>query len=176
VPNGAIVADGYNLVIGGLAVSFQRYPEGTLQGADEAPRSYGALPVELSAPTSAFLPAREGEGIWLGFMPRDVAECSVAVGWLGGGQADDLPRPWSAVVAKLEIVHGLRSPQGAFCPFIPFPVARNIIPCPGVVISVRGRQDIEVRFDSVADFEAKAGKPAPRPMSPDDSYGGWLLP
>jgi hypothetical protein len=172
-----IVIDGHILVVANcLAVSFQRYPENMLRGAAEVPRSYGALPVELSSPGRGFLPVRPGEAIWLGLSPQGRQECVVKVGWLGTAGSGDVPLSWSATLSSLQTLHGLHKPDGGFCPFARFPLSRDLIPCDGVVISVGDAESIEVRFISVAEFEAQAGKPAPRPMSPDDSYGGWRLP
>jgi len=169
------ISDSYYLTIGDrLAVSFQRYPEGVLRGATELPRSYGAAPIELSSLTRAFLPAREGEGIWLGLSPRTPCGLAVQVSWLSVGA--DLPRPWSNIVSKLEFLHGLIRPTGTFCPFVRFPLDPDHILCPGVVISVENRKTIQVQFVSVAEYEAISGKRAPRPISPDDCYGDWPLP
>ena len=98
------------------------------------------------------------------------------VAWLGAGKTDHLPLPWSKIVSKLEALHGLNKPNGVFCPFIRFPQDPDFIPCLGVVISIENRESIQVRFASVAEYEAKSGKQAPRPISPDDCYGGWPLP
>jgi hypothetical protein len=177
VPGGAIVADGYHLIVADcLTVSFQRYPEEMLRGRVEVPRSYGALPVELSSPTQAFLPTRDGEGIWLGLSPHGDQRRSVKVGWLGAGDTNDPPLPWSAMLSSIEFLHGLSNRNGAFFPFIRFPLAREFIPCPGVLILVGDHEGAQVRFTSVAEFEAKTGKPAPRAISPDDCYGDWRLP
>jgi hypothetical protein len=177
VPGGTLLADGFHLIIADcLAVSFQRYPEEMLGGPLEVPRSYGALPVELSSPTQAFLPTRDGEGIWLGLSPRNSQEPCVEVSWLDALKADDSPLPWSAIVSNLEMLHGLRKRNGTFSPFVRFPLARNSTPCPGVMILTGGHEGVQVRFTSLAEFEAKTGKPGPRPISPDDCYGGWLLP
>jgi hypothetical protein len=171
-----IVIDGHILVIADcLTVSFQRYPEDMLRGP-EVPRSYGALPVELSSPRHGFLPARQGEGIWLGLSPQGRQERAVQVGWLGTHGSDDAPLPWSAILSSLQLLHGLHKSDGSFCPFIRFPLSRELVPCAGVVVSVGDAEAIEVRFMSVAEFEAQASKPAPRPISPDDCYGGWRLP
>jgi hypothetical protein len=171
------VADGFHLVIADcLTVSFQRYPEKKLEGPLEVPRSYGALPVELWSPKQAVLPTLEGEGIWLGLLPRGNQGPCVEVSWLGASEAGDSPLPWSAIVSSLETLHGLHKRDGAFCPFVRFPLARNSTPCSGVMISTGDNEGVQVFFTSVAEFEAKSGKPGPRPISPDDCYGGWLLP
>jgi hypothetical protein len=178
VSDGAIVVDGYNLAIGdSLVVSFQRYPEEMFRDDVQVPRSYGALPVELSSPAHAYLPTREGEGIWLGLSPRhDHLRILADVAWLAAPEAGDVPLPWSAAVSTLEILHGLRKQNGAFCPFMRFPLARDRMPCAGVTISVRKHGNVEVRFKSPVEFEALAHEPAPRPISSDDCYGGWRLP
>jgi hypothetical protein len=177
VATNPIVIDGYILVVVDcLTVSFQRYREDMLRGAAEVPRSYGALPVELSSPRRGFLPARPGEGIWLGLSPQGRQECAVQVGWLGTARSANAPLPWSATMSSLQLLHGLHKQDGAFCPFIRFPLSRDLLPCVGVVISAGGAEAIEVRFISVAEFEARTGKSAPRQISPDDCYGGWQLP
>jgi hypothetical protein len=169
------VTDSYRLAIDDrLAVSFQRYPEAMVRGAAELPRSHGAVPVERSSPTEAYLPAREGEGIWLGLSPRTPSGIVVQVAWLGAGS--ELPLPWSKTVSRLEFLHGLTKPSGTFCPFLRFPLDRAFLPCPGIVISVENDPSIQVQFASVAEYEANSGKRAPRPISPNDCYGGWPLP
>jgi len=177
VASDPIVIDGHILTVADcLTVSFQRYPEDMLRGAEEVPRSYGALPVALSSPRHGLLPAREGEGIWLGLSPQRRLACTVRVGWLGAPGSDDAPLSWSATLSGLQRLHGLHKPDGSFCPFIRVSLAHELIPCTGVVISVEDTEAIEVRLVGVAEFEAQAGKPAPRPISPDDCYGGWQLP
>jgi hypothetical protein len=175
VPDTSKVTYSYRLVIDDkLAVSFQRYPEAMVRGAAELPRSYGAVPVERSSPMQALLPAREGEGIWLGISPRTSSRIVVQIAWLGAGP--DLPLPWSKTVSALELLHGLIKPSGTFCPFIRFPLNRAFLACPGIVISVEKNPSIPVQFASVAEYEASSGKRAPRPISPNDCYGGWPLP
>jgi len=175
VPDTSKVINSYRLVIHDkLAVSFQRYPEAMVLGAAEQPRSYGAVPVERSSPTQALLPAREGEGIWLGISPRTASRIVVQIAWLGA--EPDLPLPWTKTVSALEFLHGLTKPSGTFCPFVRFPLNRAFLPCPGIVISVENEPSIQVRFESVAEYEVSSGKRAPRPISPNDCYGGWPLP
>jgi hypothetical protein len=172
-----IVIDGHILAIAhSVTVSFQRYPEDILRGAAEMPRSHGALPVELSSPRQGFLPSRPGEGIWLGLSPQGRQRCIVRVDWLGTHGSEDAPLPWSATLSSLQRLHGLYKPNGSFCPFIRFPLSRDFTSCAGVVISVEDTEAIEVRFVSVTDFEAHAGRSAPPPISPEDCYGGWRLP
>jgi hypothetical protein len=177
VAEGPIVIDGHILAIAhSVTVSFQRYPEDMFRGAAEVPRSYGALPLELSSPRHGFLPGRQGEGIWLGLSPQGRQGCKVRVHWLGTYGSEDAPLPWSATLSSLQRLHGLHKPDGSFCPFIRVPLSRDLIPCAGVVISVEDTEAIQVRFVSVPDFEAHTGRSAPRPISPEDCYGGWLLP
>jgi hypothetical protein len=172
-----IVIDGHILVVADcLTVSFQRYPEDMLRCPPEVPRSYGALPVELSLPRHGFLPARPGEGIWLGLSPRGRQGCFVQVDWLDAHGFDDAPRRWSATLSSLQRLHGLHKSDGAFCPFIPDPLSHDLIPCAGVVISAENTEAIQLRFVSVPEFEAQTGRSAPRPISPDDAYGSWQLP
>jgi hypothetical protein len=168
--------DGYKLLFAEcLFVSFQRYPESQFRGSSEVPRSHGALLVEFSSPTTALLAVREGEGVWLGLIPYN-HQCCVEVSWLSAGSSDDIPLSWSDTLASLHFLHGLRTRNNVFCPFVRFPMSRELMPCAGVTISVRGEEDIRIEFVTVAKFEAQTGKPAPPPMSPDDAYGGWLLP
>jgi hypothetical protein len=173
-----IVTDGHFLLIADrLTVSFQRYPEQEmLRAPAEVPRSYGALPVELSSPRHGVLPARPGEGIWLGLSTQGRQECLVQVGWLGANGSENTPRRWSATLSSLQRLHGLHKPDGAFCPFIRDPLSRAFIPCPGVVFTVENIAAIQLRFVSVPEFEAETGRSAPPPTSPDDAYGGWRLP
>ena len=169
--------DGYKLLFGEcLSVSFQRYPESQFRGSAEVPRSHGALPVELSSPTTALLAVREGEGVWLGLIPYADHQCPVQVSWLSTGSSDDIPLPWSATLASLHFLHGLRTRNNVFCPFVRFPMSRELMPCAGVTIFARGEEGKRIEFVTVNEFEAQTGKSAPPPMSPDDAYGGWLLP
>jgi hypothetical protein len=100
----------------------------------------------------------------------------VQVSWLSTGSSDDIPLAWSATLANLHFLHGLRTRNNLFCPFIRFPLSRELMPCAGVTISARGEVGTRIEFVTVAEFEAQTGKSAPPPMSPDDAYGGWLLP
>jgi hypothetical protein len=174
---GPVVIDGHLLVIAdSLAVSVQRYPETALRGAAVMPRSYGALPVELPAPGSACVPTRPGEGVWLGLSPRGQQPRTVQVDWLTTEGRHDAPRGWSGRMSGLQRLHGLHKPDGTFCPFIRAPLSLVFMPCHGVTVWVEDAGTIQVRFVGVSQFEAQTGKPAPRPMSPDDCYGGWPLP
>ena len=173
----AIVIDGHLLVVAdSVTISFQRYPEDALRGPAEVPRSYGALPVELSSLKDGFLPVRPGEGIRLGLSARGQQERTVHVGWLGPQGLDDTPRRWSAMISSPQRLHGLHRPKGTFCPFILAPLSPRLLPCHGVTISVDDLEAIQVRFVGAPEFEARAGRPAPSPMVPDDCYGGWRLP
>jgi hypothetical protein len=172
-----VVIDGCTLVVAdSVAVSFQRYPENALRGVGKVPRSYGALPVELSSPRDAFVPAQRGEGIWLGLSARGQQERAVRVEWLGADGSPNAPCGWSARLSGLQCLHGLHRPDGTFCPFIRAPLSPGLTPCQGVAISVDDAGVVQVRFVSAPQFEAQTGKPAPRPMSPDNCYGGWRLP
>lgn len=174
---GPVVIDGYLLVIAeSVTVSFQRYPENALRRAAEVPRSYGALPVELSASGEALLPTRPGEGVWLGLSPRGQQQCAIRVDWLNAEGRRDAPRGWSSRLSGLQRLHGLHEPGGTFCPFIRTPLSPGLPPCHGLTISVEHAEVIQVRVVSAPQFEAQTGKPAPRAMSPDDCYGGWRLP
>ena len=169
--------DGYKLLFAEcLSVSFQRYPESQFRGSAEVPRSHGALAVEFSFPTTALVAVREGEGVWLGLIPYADRQCSVHVSWLSTGSSDDIPLPWSATLASLYFLHGLRTRNDLFYPFVRFPMSRELMPCAGIRISARGEEGTKIEFVTVAQFEAQTGKPAPPSMSPDDAYGGWLLP
>ena len=172
-----IVVDGHILVVADwLTVSCQRYPENMLRGAAEVPRSYGALPIEFSSPRIGLLPARQGEGMWLGLSTQRPQGCTVRVGWLGVPGSGDAPLPWSATFSSAQRLHGLHKPDGSFCPFIYIPRSRELIQCPGVEISIQDTELFQIRFVSVPEFEVQTGRQAPRPISPDDCYGGWLLP
>ena len=173
----AVVLDGYNVAIAGcLTVSFQRYPESQLGASAEAPRSHGALPVELISPGTGILPVREGEGVWLGLLPKENRRCAVTVGWLTTVGTKDAPLSWSGAPTSLQVISGLRDASGTLCPFVRFPLSPEFKPCIGVLMSADGRDAIEIRFVDVAEYEGRSGKSAPPPMSVHDSYRGWLLP
>jgi len=61
------------LLFGGfLRVSVQRYPLPESGVLDEAPRSWGALPVALASNGDAMVPLDRGEAIWIGLtVPRE---------------------------------------------------------------------------------------------------------
>ena len=66
-------------------------------------------------------------------------------------------------------------------PFVRQPDSGGARPCVGVTILAAApngaaRQDAEVRFLDLGAFEARSGRVAPGPISPDDAYGGWPLP
>jgi hypothetical protein len=171
----AIVIKEHNLIIAGsLNVSFQRYPEKVLDSSTEVPRSYGALPVELTSSDCGFLPVREGEAIWLGLLPNKLVHCQV--GWLGEDGTNDAPLRWYASLSRPEFLHGLTTAAGEFRPFIRFPVSHQLSPCFGVVISTEAADRTHIRFLSVALFEELTGRLAPRAILPNDCYGGWQLP
>lgn len=175
--NDALVPDNYHLIISPcLAISFQRYPEELLQTFQEVPRSHGALPIERITATLAFLPVRTGEGVWLGLSPRVQRQCPIEVKWFGEAQGGDLPLPWVAEVSSLEFLHGLHKRDGTFCPFLRFPRAPDHLQCLGLDVSAPHNHAIQIRFVDIAEFESRTGKPGPPLISPDDSYGGWLLP
>jgi hypothetical protein len=159
-----------------FSVSFQRYPENEFRESSTPPRSHGALPIEITSPRSGFLPLREGEAVWLGVLARENSQCAVKVSWLDPSGAQKSPLPCSAVVTSFQVVSGLRNASGRLLPFIRFPLSAACTPCAGVRISTSDGLGIDVHFVTVAEFEARTGRPAPGPMSPDDSYGGWLLP
>lgn len=172
----AFVSDGCVLVYdGSLTISFQRYPESDIRApAEPLPRSYGALPVKLASSQVAYLPVREGEAIWVGLVPRESQQYQVEIGWLETDGATG-PGAWSALLSSFQGLTGVDA-RGEFRPFIRFPCSGEFAACGGVAMSVRGSERVEVRFVSCAEFESRTGRPAPRPMSPDDRYGGWRLP
>ncbi|MGE7413269.1 hypothetical protein [Methylobacterium tarhaniae] len=176
----AEIIDGYTLVlVGRLALSFQRYPESEA-GLGATPRSHGALPVALTALGRAILPLAAGEAMWIGLSPAwEGAQCRVAWAPLKKSTADcRLPR---LLVSSFRPIFGLRSANGQFSALIRETSSHGAVPCSGVIMLAVAtdsaeRERLQIQFIDPRAFEAQSGRAAPGPLSPGDAYGGWHLP